>query len=116
MEFFAALGFTFNRQFTDETAAAMVISDEIYAMLLTHEKFQGFTPKPIADAPERTEVLVALTCDSRSRGRRAGAQGGGGRGRDLQRAAKPRLHVRPRFPGPGRLYLGAGLHGTELYQ
>ena len=49
MTFFKALGFTFNAQFTDETAACMVISDDIYAMLLTHEKFKEFTPKAIAD-------------------------------------------------------------------
>jgi predicted lactoylglutathione lyase len=45
MTFFKALGFTLNAQFTDETAACMVISDDIYAMLLTHKKFKEFTPK-----------------------------------------------------------------------
>ena len=59
--FFTRLGFTFNAQFTDETAAAMVISDTIYAMLLTHEKFAQFTPKAIADARATTEVLIALS-------------------------------------------------------
>jgi predicted lactoylglutathione lyase len=38
--FFEALGFRCNRQFTDDTAACMVISDEIYAMLLTHAKYR----------------------------------------------------------------------------
>ena len=46
MAFFEALGFSFNPQFTDETAACMVISDTIFAMLLTHEKFASFSPKP----------------------------------------------------------------------
>jgi uncharacterized protein len=63
--FFASLGFGFNAQFTDETAASMVISDDIYAMLLTHEKFAMFTPKPISDATQSTEVLVALSCETR---------------------------------------------------
>ncbi len=40
MDFFKALGWTFNQQFTDDTAACMVISDDIYAMLLTHKKIQ----------------------------------------------------------------------------
>ena len=41
--FFGKLGYTFNAQFTDETAACMVISDDIYAMLLTEAKFKDFT-------------------------------------------------------------------------
>ena len=63
--FFARLGFTFNAQFTDETAAAMVISDTIYAMLLTHEKFRQFTPKALADARTTSQMLIALSRDSR---------------------------------------------------
>jgi len=63
--FFATLGFTFNPQFTDETAACMVISDNIFAMLLTEPKFQSFIVGDIA-AKDSTEVLVALSCDSRA--------------------------------------------------
>ncbi|MEO6026594.1 MAG: VOC family protein [Candidatus Binatia bacterium] len=67
MTFFEALGFAFNPQFTDATAACMVIDDQhIYAMLLTHEKFKGFTPKPISNAEDTTEVLVCLSCESRA--------------------------------------------------
>lgn len=66
MEFFAKLGFTFNSQFTDETAACMVVSDDIYAMLLTVEKFKTFTPKQICDATKETEVLVCLSASSRT--------------------------------------------------
>ena len=65
MEFFGKLGFTFNSQFTDETAACMVVSETIYAMLLTEAKFQSFTPKPVSDARQSTEVLIALSLDSR---------------------------------------------------
>ena len=60
IEFFKGLGFALNRQFTDETAACMVISDDIYAMLLTETKFKEFTPKEIADATKTTEVLTCL--------------------------------------------------------
>jgi predicted lactoylglutathione lyase len=63
--FFGALGFTFNAQFTDETAAAMVIDTNIFAMLLTHEKFAQFTPKTIVDAHTGSEVLIALSRDSK---------------------------------------------------
>lgn len=66
-DFFAHLGYTFNPQFTDETAACMVISEHIYAMLLTHAKFQGFTPLAISDATKSTEVLICLSCESRAR-------------------------------------------------
>jgi predicted lactoylglutathione lyase len=65
--FFEALGYTFNPKFTDETAACMVIADDIYAMLLTEPKFKQFTPKAIADASKSTEVLVALSMESRER-------------------------------------------------
>ncbi|HYC56352.1 MAG TPA: VOC family protein [Candidatus Binatia bacterium] len=64
-KFFETLGFSFHPQFTDETAACMVISDDIYAMLLTHEKFATFTPNRICDATQNTEVLVCLSCESR---------------------------------------------------
>jgi predicted lactoylglutathione lyase len=65
MEFFRKLGYTFNPQFTDETAACMVIAEDIYSMLLTQEKFKSFMNKSICDATKSTEVLVALSCDSR---------------------------------------------------
>ena len=67
MEFFTQLGYSFNPQFTDETAACMVISGDIYAMLLTEAKFREFTPKPICDAKKCTEVLVCLSCESRDK-------------------------------------------------
>ncbi|HEV7335234.1 MAG TPA: VOC family protein [Bosea sp. (in: a-proteobacteria)] len=66
MDFFKALGFSFNPQFSDETGACMVISDTIFAMLLTHQKFAGFSPKPIADTDKTTEVLIALSRDDRA--------------------------------------------------
>ncbi len=64
--FFQAVGFTFNPQFTDETAACMVIAENIYSMLLTHAKFREFTRKDIADSTRATEVLTAITVDSRA--------------------------------------------------
>jgi len=64
-QFFGKLGFSFNPQFTNDEGACMVISDDIYAMLLTHAKFKQFTPKAICDATKSTEVLVALSCESR---------------------------------------------------
>lgn len=65
--FWRALGYDINPQFTDDTAACLVISETIYAMLLTEEKFQGFTPRAIADATKVSEVLVALSYDSRAK-------------------------------------------------
>lgn len=67
MEFFKKVGYEFNAQFTDETAACMVISDDIYAMLLTEAKFKTFTPKQICDAKKSTEVLIALSCENREK-------------------------------------------------
>lgn len=64
--FFKSLGFTFNPQFTNDQGACMVVGDNIYVMLLVKPFFQGFTGKPIADATQSTEVLIALSCESRA--------------------------------------------------
>lgn len=63
--FYEAIGFTNNPQFSDETAAGMVLSDAIHVMLLTHEKWNGFTTRPICP-PGSSEVSLALLCDSRA--------------------------------------------------
>lgn len=65
IEFFTKLGFTFNPQFTDETATCMIVGESIFVMLLTHDKFKTFTPKEICDATKCTEVLVCLSSESR---------------------------------------------------
>src|SRR5687767_7898193 len=79
MAFFKSLGWTFNPQFTDDTAACLVISDDIFAMLLTHEKFKQFTDKKIADGGS-VEALIALGVGSKdevSRIADAALKGGG---------------------------------------
>ena len=65
MAFFKALGFSHNPQFTDDTAACIVISETIFVMLLTHSKFRDFTPKSICDTTKSAEVLLCLSCESR---------------------------------------------------
>ncbi len=79
MAFYQAIGFTNNRQFTDETAACMVLSDAIYVMLLTHAKWRGFTDRPIPGAGS-SEVMLALALASRDEVNafvEAGAKAGG---------------------------------------
>lgn len=66
MEFFKALGFSFNMQFTDENAACMVVSDEAFVMLLTETFFKTFTRREICDTSTHTEGLFALSCESRA--------------------------------------------------
>ena len=66
VEFFTKLGFSFNAQFTDETSTCMIVSEDIFVMLLTHAKFKTFTPKAICDPTQSTEVLVCLSCESRA--------------------------------------------------
>ena len=64
--FYAALGFTNNAQFTDETAAAMVVEENIVVMLLTREKFADFVPgREIGDPDRAPSVLLALSAGSR---------------------------------------------------
>ena len=65
VEFFSKLGYKFNAQFTDANATCMIIGEDIFAMLLVESFFATFTPKPIADARQTTEVLVALSAESR---------------------------------------------------
>jgi predicted lactoylglutathione lyase len=67
IEFFTKLGYTFNLQFTDETATSMIISEDIYIMLLTEEKFRQFTKKEIADSTKSTEAIICLSADSREK-------------------------------------------------
>jgi uncharacterized protein len=64
--FFKSLGFSFNPQFTNEQGACMVVSDDIFVMLLVEPFFQTFTKKPIADATKATEVLMCLSAESRA--------------------------------------------------
>jgi predicted lactoylglutathione lyase len=64
--FFEALGLTFNARFTNEQGACLEIGENFYAMLLVEPFFQGFTTKPICNAHQATEVLLALSVDSRA--------------------------------------------------
>jgi len=64
-DFFSALGFTFNQQFSDDKAACMIIGENIYAMLLTEPFYQTFTSKQVADARKTSEVILAVSADSR---------------------------------------------------
>jgi predicted lactoylglutathione lyase len=63
--FLEALGAVNEPKFTDDTAACMRLSDNIFVMLLTRDKFATFTPRPISDAKASTEVLLCLSSDSR---------------------------------------------------
>jgi len=65
--FFKALGFQQNQQFSDDTAACIVINDSTSVMLGTHEKFRSFTPKAVCDTNQAVEVLISLSCDTRER-------------------------------------------------
>ena len=66
VDFFAALGFSFNPKFTDENATCMVINDGTSVMLLVEPYFATFTSKPVADANASTETLLAISVDSRA--------------------------------------------------
>lgn len=87
MAYYKALGFDHNPQFTDETAACIVISETIFVMVLTHDKFKQFSPLPIPDAKAQTQALYALSRDSRAAVNQiaeAGLKAGGKEVRDAQ--------------------------------
>lgn len=67
IEFFTKLGYSFNPQYTDDTATCMIVGDNIFVMLLTHAKFKAFTPKAICDAKHSCEVLICLSVETRGK-------------------------------------------------
>jgi len=64
MAFYETIGFKNNPQFTDDTAACMVLSDTIFVMLLTYDKFKQFTSKSIIDAKQTVGVLNSISVGS----------------------------------------------------
>ena len=65
MQFFTALGFSFNPDFTDENATCMIVNDDAFVMLLVEGFFKTFTSKPIADTTGSTEAIMAFSVESR---------------------------------------------------
>ena len=65
MAYWQGLGFVFNRQFTDDKAACMVLSEEAYVMWLRRDFFATFTTRQICDTSQATESLLCLSADSR---------------------------------------------------
>lgn len=63
--FYEAIGGTINPRFSDDTAACMVLSETIFVMLLTRDKWALFTKKPIADARHASEVMLAVSAEER---------------------------------------------------
>jgi uncharacterized protein len=63
--FYVELGGTLNRQFSNVQASAIMFSDAIGVMLLTHEHYRQFTQRPIGDARRDSQAMIALTVDSR---------------------------------------------------
>ena len=65
VEFFTALGFTFNPKFTDDSATCLIVSENVMVMLLVESRFKEITPKAICDSHKCTEVLNALQVENR---------------------------------------------------
>ena len=65
-DFFLQLGFGFHPQFSDASASCIVLSDDLYLMLLTNEKFVSFSPNPLINSHQQTEVLNCLSCHSKA--------------------------------------------------
>ena len=67
IDFFTELGFSFNPKFTDDYATCMIIAENIFAMLVTEQRFKEFTGKEICNAHKNTEVLIAIDVDNREK-------------------------------------------------
>lgn len=66
IEFFEALGFAFNTQFTDATATCMLVGEDAYVMFLVHDRFTGFSKRPIADPRKVSQALFSFSVSSRA--------------------------------------------------
>lgn len=66
IDFFEALGFSFNTQFTDATATCMLVGEDAYFMLLTNDKFREFSNRPAVDPSQATGALYAVSVNSRA--------------------------------------------------
>lgn len=64
MDFYSALGFSNNPQFSDDSGKCMVWSENIFVMIMTHEKFVSFATKPIADTKSSLAGLFSLSVES----------------------------------------------------
>ena len=64
MDFYTAIGFVINPQFTDDSGACMALSEEIFIMILTIDKFKQFTQKQIADTKTTIAVINSLSMQS----------------------------------------------------
>ncbi len=67
VEFFTKLGFKFNPQFTDKNATCMIISEDIFVMLLVEEFFKTFTKKEICNTSKNIEAIIALSAESKEK-------------------------------------------------
>jgi predicted lactoylglutathione lyase len=65
VDFFTALGFSFNPDYTDENATCMIINDNAFVMLLVEGFFKTFTSRDVADATSSTEAIMAFSVDSK---------------------------------------------------
>jgi hypothetical protein len=64
--FFERIGFAFDPNFTDESAACMVVSDQAYVMLLAESRFADFATKPVGDPRESTQAILAVSAEDRA--------------------------------------------------
>jgi uncharacterized protein len=64
MAFYAKMGFTNNPQFSDDSAKCMVLSEEIFVMIMTYDKFKSFVTKPIADTSNTIAAILSLSVES----------------------------------------------------
>ncbi|MET9157018.1 VOC family protein [Streptomyces parvulus] len=66
-KFFTGLGYEINAQFSDDTTASIPLSETIVVMVHTPEKYGQFTKKDIVDSAKSSEVLLALSAESREK-------------------------------------------------
>lgn len=64
--FYEGLGFSINPQFSDDETICVVVSDTIFFMIMTRDRFAGFAPRPVADSMTTTGALIAMSADSRA--------------------------------------------------
>jgi len=68
-KFWLSLGFTFNPQFTDEKAGALVLGENIFVMLITEPFFKTFVKKEsaswLSSSSKLSEVINAVSVNTK---------------------------------------------------
>lgn len=63
--FYKAMGLNENKDFSDQDVAWMILSETFSVMLITHEKWKGFTTRLIPDAKKTAQFALIVSKENK---------------------------------------------------